>query len=175
MFYPVGKIPYKSLTSALLIVDVQKGFINAHTEHVVPKVKQLQNQYHHVYATQFTNPEGSPYRRFMGWERFDPSSNEVHLAFKPLPNVRILTKHSYSAATEELLKELETNHIREVHLCGIDTDACVLATAISLFEHGVPPVILSYACASTAGAEYHNAALKILAHLIGDRQVRTEL
>jgi nicotinamidase-related amidase len=60
----------------------------------------------------------------------------------------------------------------EVHLCGIATDNCVLASAIALFEGGYTPVVLGDACASHAGADYHDWGLKILRRLIGAAQVR---
>ena len=157
--------------TALLIVDVQKGFINGETEHVVSRVEQLQAEYEHVYATQFVNGEGSPYRKFLGWQRFAPGSEEVLLAFEPLPCVRVIVKNLYSSLNSELLEELEGNGIEEVHVCGIDTDACVSVTAVGLFEHGIRPVVISDACASHGGSEYHNAALKILRRLIGRNQI----
>ena len=156
---------------ALLIVDVQKGFINAETEHVVSRVEQLQSEYEHVYATQFVNREGSPYRKFLGWERFAQGSEEVLLAFEPLPSVRVIVKDLYNSVNSRLLEELERNGIEEVDVCGIDTDACVMVTAVGLFERGIRPVIISDACASHGGAEYHNAALKILRRLIGRDQI----
>lgn len=156
---------------ALLIVDVQTGFINSETKHLLPIVEQLQAEYEHVYATRFVNKESSPYRKFLGWERFAECSEDAVLAFEPLPGVKVINKTVYTSVSDEFLEELEEKNIKEVFVCGIDTDACVAATAVGLFEHGIRPVILAHACASHAGAEYHNAALRILRRLIGSKQV----
>ncbi len=157
---------------ALLIVDVQQGFINDATRHVVGKVSNLQRQYEHVYATRFINQPGSPYRTLMDWSRFDVSSDDVRLAFQPADHVIVIDKNIYSCVDVDFLKELEYKEISEVQICGIDTDACVATCAVSLFENGIRPVILSEACASHAGVEYHQAALRILRRLIGHRQIK---
>lgn len=157
--------------SALLIVDVQVGFVNDATRQVVPKVEELQKKYTHVYATRFINVEGSPYRRLLDWHRFYESSADVPLAFEPIDSVTVMDKHIYTCVTPAFLDDLRKKGIEEVAICGIDTDACVSACAIDLFENGFKPLLLSEACASHAGAEYHEAALRILARLIGKNQI----
>ena len=157
--------------SALLIVDVQVGFVNDATHHVVPKVEALQKRYAHVYATRFINAEGSPYRRLLDWHRFYAGSDDVPLAFEPIDGVVVLDKHVYTCVTPDFLRDLRDKGIDEVAICGIDTDACVSACAVDLFENGIRPVLLSDACASHAGAEFHEAALRILARLIGRKQI----
>ena len=165
------KLPVENPRSALLIVDVQVGFVNNATCHIVPKVEALQKEYPHVYATRFINAEGSPYRKLLDWHRFDESSNDVPLAFLPADNVTIIDKHIYTCVDDDFLKDLCSKGIEEVAICGIDTDACVSACAVDLFENGFRPVILSDACASHAGAEFHQAALRILTRLIGKSQI----
>ena len=157
--------------TALLIVDVQVGFINDATRHILPKVEALQKRYKHVYATRFINADGSPYRRLLGWHRFYTDSDDVPLAFQPVDGVVVLDKYVYTCVTPAFLQDLRDNSIEEVAICGIDTDACVSACAVDLFENGIRPVLLSDACASHAGAEYHEAALRILARLIGKNQI----
>ena len=156
---------------ALLIVDVQNGFVNDATRHIVPKVEALQKQYAHVYATRFINTEGSPYRKLLDWHRFYASSNDVPLAFQPIDGVVVIDKHVYTCVTPAFLEDLHSKGIEEVAICGIDTDACVSACAIGLFENGIRPILLSEACASHAGPEYHQAALRILPRLIGKNQI----
>lgn len=161
----------ENLHSALLIVDVQVGFVNDATRHILPKVEALQKQYPHVYATRFINAEGSPYRRLLDWHRFYESSDDVPLAFEPADGVVVIDKHVYTCVTPAFLEDLRSKGIEEVAICGIDTDACVSACAVDLFENGFKPVLLSEACASHAGAEFHEAALRILARLIGKKQI----
>ena len=164
-------MPVENPRSALLIVDVQVGFVNDATRHIVPKVEELQRKYAHVYATRFINAEGSPYRKLLDWHRFYESSGDVPLAFDPADGVTVIDKHVYTCITPAFLQDLRSKGIEEVAICGIDTDACVSACAVDLFENGFRPILLSEACASHAGAEYHEAALRILARLIGKNQI----
>ena len=161
----------KDSNKALLIVDVQVGFVNDATRHILPKVEELQRKYAHVYATRFINAEGSPYRKLLDWHRFYESSEDVPLAFDPVDGVTVIDKHVYTCITPAFLQGLRSKGIEEVAICGIDTDACVSACAVDLFENGFRPILLSEACASHAGAEYHEAALRILARLIGKNQI----
>ena len=161
----------KDSNKALLIIDVQVGFVNDATRHILPKVEALQKQYAHVYATRFINAEGSPYRKLLGWHRFYESSDDVPFAFEPADGAIVIEKHVYTCVTLAFLDDLRSKGIEEVAICGIDTDACVSACAVDLFENGFRPVLLSEACASHAGAEYHEAALRILARLIGKNQI----
>ena len=157
--------------TALLIIDVQVGFVNDATRHIVPKVEELQKNYAHVYATRFINAEGSPYRRLLAWHRFYESSEDVPLAFDPVDGVTVIDKYVYTCVAPKFIEDLHNKGVEEVAICGIDTDACVSACAVDLFENGFRPILLSEACASHAGAEYHEAALRILARLIGKNQI----
>lgn len=161
----------KNSNKALLIVDVQVGFVNDATRHILPKIMALQSQYKHVYATRFVNADGSPYRKLLNWHRFYANSNDVPLAFEPVDGAQIIDKHIYTCVTPAFLDDLQSKGIEEVAICGIDTDACVTQCAVDLFQRGIRPVLLSDACASHAGPEYHESALRILARLIGKHQI----
>lgn len=158
-------------TTALLIVDVQQGFINHHTCHIPDVVERLQEHYEHVFASRFINASDSPHRRFIDWHKFDAESSEVELAFTPKANAVVFDKKVYTCVNKELLAVLEERHINEVHLCGIDTDVCVMLTAVDLFKNKIRPVVLSEASASHGGQEYHDNALSILRRQIGHNQV----
>ena len=157
---------------ALLIVDVQHGFINDSTRHIIPLVENLQNRYAHIFATRFTNTTGSPYRNLMDWHRFGAGSQDTELAFRPLPEARIIRKSTYTCVTPDFLDTLRQQRVTKVHICGIDTDVCVMKCAMDLFENGIRPVVLSKASASHAGDEYHQNALLLLRRQIGSGQIR---
>ena len=157
---------------ALLIVDVQNGFINAHTSSIPTLVERLQNDYETVVATRFNNQPGSPYRKFMNWGRFAPGTDDVGLAFNAHKNVLVWDKDVYTCIDDKFLDFLASRSIDEVHVCGIDTDVCVTKCAVDLFEAGIRPVVLSTYCASHGGPSYHDAALQILRRYIGPDQIR---
>lgn len=154
----------------LAIIDVQIGFVNEATRHIPDIVQSLQNPFDLVVATRFENIPGSPFRDFLGLERFAPGMPETALAFTPREDARIAVKHAYSAASEDL-KRAGKEAGGTVYLCGIASDNCVLATAVDLFDSGLRPVVIADACASHAGPRYHEAALMILKRMIGEEQV----
>ena len=83
----------------------------------------------------------------------------------------VIRKTTYTACTEDVLSLLRENSIDEVYICGIDTDCCVLASAIGLFEQNIRPVVLEYYCASNGGKKSHEAALTVLERTIGKQQI----
>lgn len=159
----------------LLVIDVQKGFVSDRTSHVVPKIRELMKTTSDIYkiATKFINVEGSGFTDIMHWKRLKTSPEiDVMGEIVPLAD-RIVEKTTYTACTEEILSFLQVNEIKEVYICGIDTDCCVLKTAIDLFERNIRPVVLSDYCASNGGIESHNAALTVLQRTIGINQIHT--
>ena len=155
----------------LLIIDVQRGFINEWTDFVPKRVETLQSKFTSVFASHFSNPQASLYRQLLGWEKFAPGSFESQLAFTPVAKVRHLEKVNYSCITSETRAFMGSQSMKEVYLCGIATENSVLKTAVDLFELGITPIVLAFACASHDGADYHEAGIKLLKHFIGDAQV----
>lgn len=155
----------------LLIIDVQNGFINDATRHIPERVQALQESYGRVMVTRFSNPEGSNYRRLMGWTRFAPGTDDTALAFTPRDGATVIDKTLYSCVTPGFLASLAADGIASVHLCGIATDNCVLKCAVDLFEAGLTPVVLADDCASHGGEDVHQCGLTLLRRLIGEAQV----
>lgn len=58
------------MKTALLVVDVQNGFINEFTRHIPPRIAVLiaRDEHAPVLFTRFDNVDGSPFRRLLGWE-----------------------------------------------------------------------------------------------------------
>lgn len=158
-------------TSCLIVIDVQKGFINEWTEAVPAAVEAAQNDYDLVIATKFVNEADSPYRRLIGWERFAPGSPDTELAFTPRLGAQIIEKSVYTCVSAAFLEEAKVKGLTRIDLCGIATDNCVLKTAVDLFEAGLTPVVHADLCASHGGRELHESALVILRRFIGDAQV----
>lgn len=68
--------------NALLIIDVQKGFINEYTRELPGKIEKLQNNYANVYAMQFINLEDSMFRKQLNWHKLSLNTQDTELAFK---------------------------------------------------------------------------------------------
>lgn len=159
------------MQKALLIVDVQNGFVNEKTKHIPALVEKLQYNYDLVIATRFINLPDSPFRRLIKWDHLSPDTDEIELAFKPKEDTVIIDKYIYSCIDEQFLRLLKDNGIEAVDICGIDTDICVTKCAVDLFERNITPYVLKDYCATHADADVQESALIILARYIGKTQI----
>ena len=162
----------------LIVIDVQNGFIKTdYARDKASKIAKLiaSKSFDKVIATKFTNYTGSMYEKCFNWSELK-TSEQIDL-YNNLETIadKTFTKTTYNCVNDTFIKlliELNNGKLPEqVYLCGLDTDACVLATAIGLFEHNLIPIVLENYCFSTGGKEYHNNGLKCLERLIGKSQI----
>ena len=161
---------------ALLVVDVQNGFVNPFTAHVPGRIRRLIERGDHdpVLFTRFVNSSDGPYRRFLDWHACaEPPETDLAPAVASFaaPD-RVFEKPGYTGIPDELAARLRDLAADEVTVVGIDTDMCVLKVAMDVFDLGIRPVVLVDCCASTAGLQAHLAGLAVLARNIGAEQLR---
>ncbi|AXK90082.1 cysteine hydrolase [Nocardia farcinica] len=169
--------------AALLVVDVQNGFVNEFSAHVVPVIADLATRWARTgrptVFTRYWNYAGSPWERLIGWKAlYGPPETDIVAELGSLttaPGAHTLDKTVYTALTPEGLRLLRTLDVTDLVICGIATDACVLKTALDAFEHGYTPWVLRDAVASNAtrhrAAEIHESALLHISRLVGAQQV----
>lgn len=164
-----------SQDSVLVVVDMQKGFLNENSCHIVPNVVSLIHECKDreipVVFTKFFNTEGSPFERLIDWRKHY-CSPETDIADE-LENYGCIeiSKHFYSSFTERMIELVSANNWRNIILCGVATESCVAKTAVDAFESGLTPIVVADACASDAGEEAHQAGLLVLRRFIGERQI----
>ena len=128
------------------------------------------SQFHQVWATRFFNRNAN-FSRQLNWnEMVSGQSTELSTILSPVVS-KTFDKPSYSPVSQALLQALPRDAITTVAVCGVDTDACVMATALGLFDAGFETFVVSDGCASSGGQEYHEAAIKILERNIGAQYV----
>jgi nicotinamidase-related amidase len=165
--------------SVLASVDMQNGFVNGNTRQIIPNILRLVNAFESanlpVAFTRFLNAPDSPYERLIHWTRFREPP-ETDIVSELLPHARtVFDKNYYSALTPEFARWLRQRDVRDLILCGIATDGCVLKTAADAFEQGLTPWVVQDACASHAGEEVHQAGVLLLGRFIGrDQLIKTE-
>ena len=161
------------MPQAIIIVDVQNGFLNPVTAHIPSVIKNLLDHvpFEHRIFTQFYNPPGSPFEKLLKWTRLR-DDHEVAIADLLLayPTV-VFRKTIYTCLNQEFLEYARAHDIQQFYLAGIDTDSCVLKCAVDLFEFGFTPIVLADCCMSHGGINAHEAALSILPRYIGKDQV----
>jgi len=152
--------------TALIVVDLQNYFIDESTRKLPGLIRGRieSGKYDELVFTKFVNREGSRFW-LSGWEHcMDPPETDIHPELARLANdSAVFEKHGFSAFRAEGLTEyLKRKNVSEVHLCGTDTDACVLASAYDAFELGFVVKVLEDLCASRNGREYHEMGLSII-------------
>lgn len=161
------------MTSALIIVDLQHGFLGPETAHIPAKVEALQSRFTHIFASKFVNRSASSYTRLIGWNGMMEGSGETELAFTPADHCMVFEKTSYSACPPQVVSALRQASVNAVYVCGLETDICVLKTAADLFDLGFDPVVLEDLCGTTRGPAVHDFAIQTIKRFIGKKQVQT--
>jgi nicotinamidase-related amidase len=160
--------------SALLLVDLQRGFVSAATGDLPSRVAAVLDEHEHrfelVVASRFVNDETSPVRRLLGYEGMADESEIALCDGIERAMVRVQDKTTY-ALGERLGRLLATHRTRTLFLAGMDTHACVLHEAMDAFDRCIRPIVLHDLCASGDGPDAHRAALLVLRQSIGVQNV----
>ena len=152
---------------ALIIIDVQNYFVNELTKFIPEKiVKHIDEvDYDFIVFTKFINKKGSNFFKLLNWNKMlGGDDTEIHnslIRFCGKKNVFV--KNTYSIFKAKGLSEyLKINNIKSLCLCGIDTEACVLASAFEGFDLGYDVKIIKELCASHSSKSLNNSALRIV-------------
>lgn len=86
----------------LLIVDVQKGFLNDNCSFVANKIQDLvdNGNFNQIIATKFVNRKESQFVEYLNYQRF-LTDDETEIALNLPKNAKIVEKTSYSLAGGE--------------------------------------------------------------------------
>ncbi|MEU3787523.1 isochorismatase family cysteine hydrolase [Streptomyces sp900129855] len=167
-------------STALIVIDVQQGFVNRHSRGALPAIVRLVTGWRAAGApvvfTRFRNELGSPYETITGWTRLRTTEEQALVEeLEPFADsaVTVIDKAQSSVFTPEGAQLIRDRGWSDLVLCGIDTDACVYDSAIAAYQSGYRPWIVTDACASTGGPEYHDAALLLAARNLGADQLVT--
>jgi nicotinamidase-related amidase len=162
----------------LVVVDVQNGFITEHSQPVIPIIIELVRRWQaaggDVVFSRYLNYAGSPFERLIGWTKMaDGPETELvaELASYVGPHTPVVDKYIYTLFTPEGTQLVDERGWTDLYICGIDTEICVLKTAVDAFERDLTPWILKDACASHAGPKAHTAGLLIAGRFIGANQI----
>jgi nicotinamidase-related amidase len=157
----------------LLVVDVQRDFLGPHTDHLPALIESLTEAYPQVIATRFVNDPDSLWVTEVGCDKCMRGTPGAELAFTCRSRLSVVDKHGYGVLGSALpkvqraLAEAEIEEGDEIDIAGVDTDACVLKTALDLFDLGYRPRIVVDACASGNGPEFHERAEDIIRRQLG--------
>ena len=158
----------------ILVVDVQNAFIKPKIKALPKRIREHIDEtgYDHVLFTKFVNRKGSNFVKLLNWTKaFKAPDTDI------VPELADLTsrdttfvKSTYSAfKSDRLIDYLARHNIREIDVCGVEYDGCVLATAFEGFDLGYEIRVLNRIAKSTTTLE---KATENIAKRNIDRQVK---
>jgi nicotinamidase-related amidase len=161
----------------LVVIDAQVGFLKDTTVTVLPKIKKLAARFAEAGApvvfSRYHNYPGSPYERLLHWYKVR-DADDVRLVpdlDHEAAQATVIDKTGYTVFVEDMDKLIASTGRTDIVLCGVDTETCVLKSAVDAFERGLIPWILKDACASNGGLAMHRVGLRLARRFVGPAQV----
>lgn len=165
--------------AVLVVVDVQNGFVRAESAPVVPIIVDLVDRWQtaggDVVFTRYLNYPGSPFERLVRWSECMTSPQiDIVDELQPYADnaVAVIDKKGYGLfADADGAALVAQRGWRNIYICGIATESCVLATALGAFESDLTPWVVEDASASHAGQHVHDAGILVTRRFIGTGQI----
>ncbi len=163
------------MEKVLFVIDAQKLFESKKTKEIARRinnyVKKNKNKYSFIVFTVFKNDHQSSLYKIFRYKK-GMKKEEARLLPEITENIdasKVIHRNTYSLLKiPKIRNKLNKNNIKQVDLCGFDTDCCILATAFDLFEAGFKTVVLQDICFSISGKKLHDSALKIIKRNCGE-------
>ena len=159
-------LPNPSRKRALLVIDVQTGFVNERNAWIILNIAKLitDGDYGSFVCAEFQADQGSQWDKQSGWTfELSPTVPEIKNILNT-EKTTFVTKKSRSVFIEQssLVQKLRDQGIEEVHVVGYDINDCVLTTANDAFDYGFYTYVIEEASDSSQSNELREAALLIL-------------
>lgn len=149
--------------------------MNENTRPVVPQINKIMRVWEDnnwpILCSRFVNLPGSNWERLRGWSELQREPDTLLAKDLKVSTEYIFKKATYSAFSSEVIALCANHRVRDIVIAGVDTNECVLATALAVFDHGFTPWVVEDCCASTGGAKAHQQAIGLLKPLLGAQQV----
>jgi len=162
-----------------LVVDVQNGFVTDNSRHVVPVIADLVERWtaagRPVVFTRYLNHPDSMFHSLMQWRKLTdaPDTDIVDELQDAASRAIVIDKKGYTLFNEQGRALVEEKGWTDLVFCGIDTESCVLKSAVDAFEAGIRPWVLTDASASHSDQAGHEAGLLVGRRFVGSAQFIT--
>lgn len=160
--------------TCLVIIDMQNGFINEHTRHLISKIKEFieKSNFDNVVATQYVNHPDTACYKFEGWKECmqGTTSTDIVKELKPLIQ-RTFKKDKYSCWNSQFKQFVKENKFNKLFFVGVNTGCCVLHSAFDAYNDLQDCCVIENLCGSTSGESSHKAAIQILTECITPERV----
>jgi nicotinamidase-related amidase len=152
---------------ALLVIDVQKYYINEFTKEIPFLIEKYikQNSIDYILFSKFINHENSNMFKVFKWGKMmTPDHTDICDNLMQFVNSEnVFQKDTYSVFKSEKFRDFLTkNNIGDLTLCGLDADACILATAYEGFDLGYEIQVIDELTGCHVGEEFRKHGLAII-------------
>ena len=157
----------RGMNKVLLIVDMQKGFINKKIySDLVVKIDDLikKNTYDCYIFTKFINKNNSFFVNKLNWKNLMNEESQKICVTMP-KNCLVFEKFGYALDKKYVkkIKEIVSSE-NQIDICGLQTDACVYAISLQLFDNQIyPNILINY----TATTNDYESVKFMLTHQFG--------
>ena len=128
----------------LIVVDVQKGFMIDKYMCLGERINKylLENYYDKVIFTKYVNDinQNPLFQRKLGYKKMI-EKDEQEIAAEMPKGAIVFEKYGYGLEQKDL-QYIKSLNVESLDLCGLESDACVYAVALQLWDEGVYPNIL---------------------------------
>lgn len=166
-------------STALVVIDMQRGFVRPETARIVPVVTDFVRRWQQAGGatifTRFINEPGSLFEHLIQWTSVTTApETDIVDELKPYAAqaTAVIDKPAYTPFTDEGAEVVRKGGWTDLVFCGLTTESCVLKGAVDAFERGLTPWVLTDASGAHApGAQ--EAGLLIIGRFIGKNQLIT--
>ena len=162
----------------LVLIDLQKGFMNKNTDHIPVLIREFLQSYpdtfDEVVATRYINHPGTACYLFEGWKGCMEGTEDTELCHD-LEGLysHVFIKDKYSCWNEEFRQFTKEHCFDKIYFVGVNTGCCVLHSVLDCYNAVQDCAVISDFCGSTTGEELHELSLKLLSTLITKERIIT--
>lgn len=162
------------MKKSLVIIDMQNGFINEETAHLVPEmvafIQVNKDKFDDIVGTRYINHENTACYRFEGWKECMEGTEDAEIVPELLPYfTRVFDKHQYTCWNKEFIEYAKD--FDKLYFMGVNTGCCVLHSAFDAYNNLQDCAVIRDLCGSTSGASSHAAAIQVLEECITKERV----
>lgn len=154
--------------TALIVLDMQKCFITEKTKHLPKKIKEHieTSTYDFIVFSKFINKETSNFVKKLDRKacKISPDIDIVDELYQLSWKQYVVEKNTYSIGkSQEFMDFLYKNTISKLFFCGVDIDACILASVFEMFDLWFDYEILYDISGTSSQIDLEDSAKKIIA------------
>ncbi|MES3031688.1 MAG: isochorismatase family protein [Patescibacteria group bacterium] len=163
------KIQKSNRKRALILVDIQEGFVKKEKSRIIKNLGFLlkQQKYDLYVEVTFHAEKGSLWDKQTKWTfPYEPTMSEVLDLLKGKKVIKVIKEtRSPFKGDVRLNSALKKSKIEEVHIVGFDSSDCVFATAQEAFDLGFFTYVIEECTGASQGEKIHKSAIGILRSL----------